>query len=81
MLLFHMVSAANITEMPKQQNDSANEMLQEVKRALTESIHWRETGGRGKKQTNSFWYVFPTIFDKTKNFLYSWVKGPHIFNL
>lgn len=48
MLFFHMVSATNITEMPKKQNDTANEMLQKVKRA----IHWRETGGRRKKETN-----------------------------
>lgn len=48
MLFFHMVSATNITEMPKKQNDTANEMLQKVKSA----IHWRETGGRKKTETN-----------------------------
>lgn len=78
MLFFHMVSATNITEMPKKQNDTANEMLQKVKRA----IHWRETGGRRKKETNKqLLIIFPTIFNKNKIFLYSCVKGPHLFNL
>lgn len=39
----------------------ANEMLQEVKRALIESIHWRETGGRGKKQTAFDMYFLPYL--------------------
>jgi len=53
MLLFHTVSAASTTEMPKQQNDTANAMkVKKVKRALRESIHWR--GGGLRKETNSF---------------------------
>lgn len=46
-----MGSDAAIREMPKELNDTANVMLQEVQRALTENIHWKETTGRRNKQT------------------------------
>lgn len=61
--------------MPKKKNDTANEMLQKVKRALTESIHWRETGGRGNKQ-RPFDMYFLSYSTKTRTSCILGLRAP-----